>query len=49
MSREGDEPKVPCPRCGSMNTWCNFPKFGCRECGWTWDIDEEEVMVHERD
>lgn len=41
--------RTPCPRCGSTNTWSNFPVFGCRDCGWVWDIDEEEVMIHERD
>ena len=44
-----DEDVPVCPRCGSTNTWNNFPVFGCRDCGWTWDIDEEEVMIHDRD
>ena len=44
-----DEDISPCPRCGSTNIRNDFPKFHCRECGLTWDIDEEERMIHERD
>ena len=44
-----DEDTAPCPRCGSTNIKNDFPKFYCRECGWSWDIDEEERMIHDRD
>ena len=45
-----DEDTPPCPRCGSLSGVINnFPIFICRDCGYTWDIDEEEVMIHERD
>ena len=44
-----DEDTAPCPRCGSANIINNFPIFICRDCGFHWDIDEEEVLIHERD
>ena len=33
-----------CPRCGSSHLGSDYPKFWCHECGYSWDIDEEEVM-----
>ena len=45
-----DEETPRCPRCGSLSGVINnFPIFICRDCGYTWDIDEDEVMIHERD
>lgn len=32
-----------CVRCGSSNTWVNFPRMGCNDCGYVWDIDDEEA------
>ena len=44
-----DEKINPCPRCGSTNIMNDFPRLYCRDCGWSWDIDEEEVMIHDHD
>lgn len=38
--REDD--KLTCPRCGSSRTWSSYPLFGCHDCGYMWDIDEED-------
>lgn len=33
-----------CPRCGGTHIRNDYPRFGCRDCGYAWDIDEEETM-----
>ena len=38
-----------CPRCGSSRIWKDYPRFGCNECGFSWDIDDDVPMIQDRE